>query len=764
MEKHTEERTKEVPLKGISYECEIDGLFAKIVCCQNFKVEGDKPIEAIYVFPLPDEASVKDFEMQIGERKVKGKLKEREVARQEYEEARDAGHHAAMVEQERPNIFTMNVGGIEPGEKINVLIEYIQRVPWQAGGGRFKIPLVVAPRFIPGKPTGKSGDGWAEDTDKVPDASKITPVVSKGGVPYSAQISIKLNTGFPCKIESPSHKTLVENISLKTTESHTITVDSLATDRDFILTYQSSSPVPEVTLHKGQFKGENFALAQIFPSGTALTEPSDIILVLDKSGSMMGPKIAGLKIVAKKVVESLQNQNLGHRIGIIAYANSPNILSPVQDISDDTEKVIENIEAGGGTETGMALDKAMELLKARKEEKRSQYILLVSDGQTETRPTVGFEDVTIITAGIDTAVNDTFLKRVARKTGGVSQWIYPGEDYTAVSNRLTGMLSGPILRNIEVMTENVETVGGPEHVFAGLPAFFALRAKDQIDVVRIEGDDISTGETRVWKLEVDEAETCDFSHVIWAREKIRQTVEVDEQVKISLKYGVICRGTAFVAISEKKIPGQKPERVEIPVELPSTWEYDAVFGESSQVAQLASGAGRKVMRLRSFYAEEVAPKRSSREVRSLRAPRTRRAQRKASATTSSPIRFSLSDPTELVIVILMKLNKNENVDREWNSLKNRLTLQVVSNWTEDKKARTLYFLKRIEKYGYAVDKEIIQALDKGKSIWHSLIKRELDGVLIEKPKNFPSGAEGDYLKWKSGVGSRPAQEPWKSIP
>src|SRR5262245_31265520 len=137
--------------------------------------------------------------MTVGDRIVKGKIKPREEARAIYEAARDAGHVASLLDQERPNIFTQSVTNISPGAEVKITISYVELLSYENGTYEFVFPMVVGPRYIPGSPTGKQGSGWAPDTTQVPDASRITPHVAppltRAG--HDIAISFSLDAGVP---------------------------------------------------------------------------------------------------------------------------------------------------------------------------------------------------------------------------------------------------------------------------------------------------------------------------------------------------------------------------------------------------------------------------------------------------------------------------------------------------------------------------------------------------------------------------------------
>src|SRR5262249_33264834 len=145
-----------------------------------------------YIFPLPDRAAVTRFRMEVAGRVIEGVLQERAQARKEYEQAIQAGHRAAITEEDRPNVFTLRVGNLMPGEQATVRLTLVGPLPTSDGEATFRFPLVVAPRYIPGKPLpGPSvGDGTAPDTDAVPDASRITPPVLLLGYPNPVCLSL----------------------------------------------------------------------------------------------------------------------------------------------------------------------------------------------------------------------------------------------------------------------------------------------------------------------------------------------------------------------------------------------------------------------------------------------------------------------------------------------------------------------------------------------------------------------------------------------
>lgn len=575
-----------LPLRTVRHRAKITGLQLEDEVTQEYGNELKGPVEAVYVFPLPAEAAVLGVEMRIGQKRIVSEIRKREDAVREYEEARDTGHHAALLEQERPNIFTMSVAGIEPGEAISVTVRILAPVSWQDSGGRLSLPLVVAPRFIPGVPAeGKSkGRGWAPDTDMVPDASRITPKLAES-VGYSASAEISLTPGFPCHIESPSHGAMVTGSDLAEGKTGTFRLENLRPDRDVILTYRTTSSLPTVKVDRSRFtppKGatEEFVLLQLTPgAGQAPVSPLDVVLVLDKSESMDGPKITGLKQIGSKTLDRLAAFSRPVRVGCVVYDDTIHAKLKLAAIGKGHRSTIQDIpvRGGGGTNTHEALDAAVQLF-GTEDDDRERCVIIVTDGQFGGEWSAKRKGVRIHVVGIDTAVNDAFLNDLARKSGGGTYFLRPGEDYDAAAGAITAFASGPVVRGVELRGLPKEAVvTGLSDLYASRPTTIAVQLPKVIRGFTVTGSG-TDGKPHEWAIAVPDAPTTEVAATLWARMQLKDMEDRDAQVALSLRYGVVCSATAFVAVSLKEVPGAKPERVDIPVLLPETWNAEAFRG------------------------------------------------------------------------------------------------------------------------------------------------------------------------------------------
>ena len=165
-----------LPLSHTEVKAEVVGVMSSVTVTQHFGNPHHVPIEAVYVFPLPHRAAVHAMTMQIGTRLIRAVIKKRDEARASYERAKAQGKTASLLEQERPNIFTQSVANILPGESIQVELRYVEELIPKEGEYSFVFPMVVGPRYVGESASrGRSGTGFADDTDRVKDASRITP-------------------------------------------------------------------------------------------------------------------------------------------------------------------------------------------------------------------------------------------------------------------------------------------------------------------------------------------------------------------------------------------------------------------------------------------------------------------------------------------------------------------------------------------------------------------------------------------------------------
>src|SRR5688500_11416927 len=265
----------EAPVLRTAVKLAVAGTIVRATVRQHFVNPSSAWLEGGYVFPLPEQSAVDHLVMEIGERRVVGQIKPREEAKKVYEQAA-AGQHASPEESERPNMFTTSVANVGPGEKIVVEIQYHDRVEIDAGTYSLRFPMVVGPRYIPGETVSlvadqpSSGGGWADDTTRVPDASRITPPVlhPRGGKINPVTMSIDFAPGSPVERVTSLYHPVVATAA-DGSKTITLAEGDVPADRDFVLEWvPKPSAAPAASLFAEQ-RGDDGYLFGMLATPTA---------------------------------------------------------------------------------------------------------------------------------------------------------------------------------------------------------------------------------------------------------------------------------------------------------------------------------------------------------------------------------------------------------------------------------------------------------------------------------------------------------------
>ncbi|WP_433014845.1 VIT domain-containing protein [Kribbella sp. CA-294648] len=619
---HTERGN--LPLERIDVRAGITGLVARTVITQDFHNPHDVPLEATYIFPLPARAAVTGLRMTADGRTVEAELKERAEARAAYDDALAAGQRASIAEEERPDVFTLRVGNIVAGERVTVQLTLVAPLPYEDGEATYRLPLVVAPRYIPGTPIPGSsvGDGVVPDTDAVPDASRITPPILLPGFPNPVQLSIQADidpAGLPLGgIRSSLH-------AIGTEQGDRLTSVAInpgeRVDRDFILrlaygdaeatatafTLEPDADHASTTDGTGnaeQADGEGtFELTVLPPLEAVAPRPRDVVLVLDRSGSMQGWKMIAARRAAARIVDTLTAKDRFAVLSFDTVIERPAGL-PTDALADGTDRnrfrAVEHLaglEARGGTEMLQPMREAARMLDADQAGARDRVVVLVTDGQ------IGNEDqllselatpltgVRIHTVGIDRAVNAGFLGRLAGLGGGRCELVESEDRLDEALDRIHLRIGTPLLTDLTLSADGltlIEDTISPARMpnaFAGVPLVLRgrYRGSPEKAVAHLRGITASGEE---WQAPVPAVRTESGAVApMWARGHLREledrytigagdSQELEQRiVAVSLKHRVLCRFTALVAVDSRVVAEGGPKhRVTQPVELPSGWD------------------------------------------------------------------------------------------------------------------------------------------------------------------------------------------------
>lgn len=597
-------------LKHTEVKAEISGFVAEVLVTQVFGNPADKPIEAVYVFPLPENAAVNELTLKVGDRTIKGQIKKREDARKIYEEAKAQGKTAALLDQERPNIFTQSVANIPPGEEIKVTLRYIQTLAYDHGVYKFSFPMTVGPRYIPGAAKGRKGSGWAEDTAEVPDASLITPPVVAPGRRSGRDISleVKLNAGLAVKnIRSNSHEITVKSLGEAQAEIGLDPGDRIP-NKDFLLSYEPAVRAVNAAVLAHKDGREGYLTLMVQPNADfplSQITPKELVFALDVSGSMSGFPVETAKEVALRCLEGM---NPGDTFQIFTFAsgNQLHFERPLENTPANValgRRVISGLRDGGGTEMLEAMRKVLEFPR---DPARMRIVLFMTDGYIGDDARIlafvkeHLNGSRIFPLGVGSSPNRHLLDELAVMGKGTVEYVRQDEKPARVEKmieRFYDRISRPVLTDLAVDWKGLEVLDVSPAVtrdlFAGQPVYIHGRYHGSGSaVVQLSGKLMGKPWKMPLKVDLPARETANAAMgPLWARSRITELSRglyngenegLKEQItQLGLRHGLVTQYTSFVAVDEggKKF-GQKPMLVPVESELPEGTRHEGFFGRA----------------------------------------------------------------------------------------------------------------------------------------------------------------------------------------
>ena len=596
----------------------VSGMIVRASVRQTFKNDSDAWFEGVYVFPLPEGAAVDRMRMQIGERIIEAKVKEREEAKRTYDQARQAGKKAALIEQQRANLFTNSVANIGPHETVTIEIEYQQLLRFDAGQFRLRFPMAITPRYIPGvalpeKETvsGFNGLGWAMNTDQVPDASRITPPLWQGEDKINPiSLSIELNAGFPLtQLSSPYH-------AVQTSEHngiHHITLADEQTyaDRDFELRWTpQAGQAPRAALFTEQQGAELYHLLMVLPpqieQGSRQSLPREVIYIIDTSGSMGGTSI---KQARQALLMALDRLQPGDSFNVIAFnSNTDQLFSSAQTASSHNlqraRSYVKSLQAGGGTNMRPALEAA---LQNQQETTALRQVVFLTDGSVGNEAALfsliqqGLGQSRLFTIGIGSAPNSYFMSKAAQFGRGSFTYIGDVSEVQKKMQALFQKLERPVMSQLMADFGNAEVESYPERLpdlYAGEPLIISAKTDLNNQSVTISGQRQKTA----WQntLQINQGRQDSGIGTLWARRKIAALMDQqheagDKQVikqqviATALQHHLVSKYTSLVAIdvTPTRPANEVVEQQSMPLNLPHGQVAEKIFGLRAKTATAA---------------------------------------------------------------------------------------------------------------------------------------------------------------------------------
>jgi len=587
-----------LPLKYTEVKADITGMLADVKVTQKFQNELSENIEAVYMFPLSSGSAVQEFEIVIGERVIKSVVKERKEARRTYEKAKQAGKKAGLLEQERPDIFTVSVANIEPGQDILVNIRYYETIKYEDTEYEFVFPMAITPRYA-----GKDSKGVPESLEgKI--SPPILPPAKDGG--REVKIFINLDAGFPTgEISSPTHSISVREKDGGKKEIE-FAKEKEIPNKDFVMKYASTGEKMERALafYREEGKAGTFML-HLTPKmdyGPEEMVKREMIFVLDRSGSMGGEPIKQAKSALKDCLRTLRG---GDFFSVITFDDTLECFSEKslefnEENLEKADRFIDDIDARGGTEILSALKKAFQMPETKD---CLRQIVFLTDGAVwgeeeslkEINKNLGKSRV--FTFGIGPCVNRYFLSKLALLGRGTCYFITDVRQIKEEIEAFSKQVSCPILSDLALEMEDANIFDiypdpVPDVYFGQVLCLLGRFHSSGKVKGRLTGRTGQGNFEEEFTVELPEKEnTHPVIETIWARKHIDVLLDLqrrepqkkaeirDEIIGIGLKYHLMSPYTSLVAVEEgeedKNKDKKEPVKIDVPQILPEGLEHNA---------------------------------------------------------------------------------------------------------------------------------------------------------------------------------------------
>ena len=613
-----------LPLKGTNVDIAVSGVIADVRVVQNYQNEGSRPINATYVFPASTRAAVYGMRMKIGDEIIVAKIKEREKAKEEFETAKKEGKSASLLEQSRPNVFTMSLANLMPNEAVEIELRYTELLVPTDGVYEVVYPTVVGPRYVsPGE-------------DAKENKFVETPYTHEGEKPTSTfNISARVAAGVPIReLECNTHQMTSEWQGESVANLRLEDSDKFQGNRDFILRYRLAGDQIGSGLILYQGEGENFFLYMAQPPKRVAVEdipPREYIFVVDVSGSMSGFPLDTSKKVLEDLIGNLRPNDF---FNVVLFSGDSTALSesPLPANQENLSRALQLIDeqrGAGGTELLPALQQAMHL---KSEPGVSRSIVVVTDGYISAEDDVfkyirqNLGEANMFAFGIGSSVNRYLIEGVA-KAGLGEPFIIEDEAKAAdIATKFREYIQTPVLTDIKIRTEGFETYDVQPTNYPDLLAqrpvvlFGKWRGNPSgtIELTGKTGRGDYKSSIDVSAFQPDEGNRA--LRYLWARTRIAELSDygfgevnddaVKEITSLGLKYNLLTRYTSFIAVREKVVnPNGSADDVNQPLPLP-VGVSDLAVGSEPELIWMFVGLmllGLMVIGRRSFASWRTSP-------------------------------------------------------------------------------------------------------------------------------------------------------------
>jgi Ca-activated chloride channel family protein len=588
-----------LPLKDTRVEIAVSGVIADVKVVQTYRNEGSRPINASYVFPASTRAAVYAMRMRIGDQVIVAKIKEREAAKQEFDTAKKEGKSASLLEQNRPNVFSMSLANIMPQDQIEIELRYTELLVPTEGIYEVVYPTVVGPRY----------SSQTESSAPKEDGFVKNPYLHQGNKPSSTlHISARVSAGVPIQdLNCTSHQISPLWQSSTVAQVTLDDADPFQGNRDFVLRYRLAGQQIASGLLLYQSEGENFFLYMAQPPERVTTEDipaREFIFVVDVSGSMDGFPLNTSKQLLKDLIGQLRPSDV---FNVVLFAGDSSVLSE-KSLQANQENIataisfLEKQRGSGGTELLPAVKQAMGLPR---EASVSRSIVLVTDGYISGEQGVfdyireNLNQCNVFSFGIGSSVNRYLMEGVAKAGMGEPFIVTEAAEAPAMAAKFREYIQTPILTDVQIRSVGFDTYDvhathlpdllaqRPVILFGKwrgpIAGTFELHGKTgrgdyvaSLDVAGVQPDEGNRALPYLWARSRI-AELSDYGSKSVSAERVK------EITSLGLKYSLLTQYTSFIAVREEvRNPLGSAQDVKQPLPLP-LGVSDLAVGEGAEV-------------------------------------------------------------------------------------------------------------------------------------------------------------------------------------
>lgn len=597
-------QTHQAVLLNTDISGSVNGLIASINVKQTFQNTSSEWVNGRYVFPLPENAAVDSFRMRIGDRVIDGLIKEKEQAQREFQAAKRSGKKAGLLKQHRPNLFSIAVANIGPNENVITELTFINQVHFDNNVFSLTLPTTITPRYIPGAALNPESQkrnilllreaietsfkkqnnveintalGWATNTDRVDDASDITPpqahVIGTQASNYFS-LSLSVNSGLPLQdVISNTHSIRTHVLSDSSSQVR-LANSHEKMDSDLVLQWKTTiGNTPSAAFFQQKFNKAYYSMLMVMPPqvNAGLSLPRDVTFIIDTSGSMSGLSMRQAKQAMHNGLDYLSPND---KFNIIEFNSSYTSLftqseSVTMSRLSSAHNMIDGLSAGGGTEMFEPLRHA---LNSHSDEHYLKQVIFITDGAIGNEAELfkminkDINNTRLFTVAIGSAPNSYFMNKAADFGRGSYTMI---KDLNQVSDKMAALfekITSAVMRDISVDWVGATTVEQypvkiPD-LYLGQPLTLIVKSDKPISQANIEGRLLNTPWNKSLSLNQSNSKQTDNLDTVWARQKIASLMDQlhtgekmkevikPQIIKLGVKHNIITQYTAFIAIEK----------------------------------------------------------------------------------------------------------------------------------------------------------------------------------------------------------------------